>query len=146
MKLHRILILGGGFGGVYTARRLDQILGHRDDVAITLLLFRSQVEIKFKAGQGNTVFYRQARNHQPGLLKSLAADAARAHLQGQLSEVSYQNWFAFTRQLEEASFSTTIAVQDETTAEYLQSEYGPAIKCAAAYLGEPVRFIWRVEQ
>jgi NADH dehydrogenase len=37
MKTHRILILGGGFGGIYTARRLDQIVGHRDDVTITLL-------------------------------------------------------------------------------------------------------------
>ncbi len=37
MKTHRILILGGGFGGVYAARRLDQIFAHRDDVEITLL-------------------------------------------------------------------------------------------------------------
>ena len=37
MTIHRILILGGGFGGVYTARRLDQIFAHRDDVEITLL-------------------------------------------------------------------------------------------------------------
>ena len=36
MTTHRILILGGGFGGVYTARRLDQIFAHRDDVEITL--------------------------------------------------------------------------------------------------------------
>jgi hypothetical protein len=37
IELRRIAIVGGGFGGVYTARRLDQILGHRDDVTITLL-------------------------------------------------------------------------------------------------------------
>jgi NADH dehydrogenase len=37
MKQHRIVILGGGFGGIYAARRLDQILGQRDDVTITLL-------------------------------------------------------------------------------------------------------------
>jgi hypothetical protein len=37
IELHRIVIVGGGFGGVYTALRLDQILGHRDDVTITLL-------------------------------------------------------------------------------------------------------------
>jgi NADH:ubiquinone reductase (H+-translocating) len=37
MTTHRILILGGGFGGVYAARRLDQIFAHRDDVEITLL-------------------------------------------------------------------------------------------------------------
>jgi len=32
-----MLILGGGFGGVYAARRLDQIFAHREDVEITLL-------------------------------------------------------------------------------------------------------------
>jgi NADH dehydrogenase FAD-containing subunit len=37
MTTHRILILGGGFGGVYAARRLDQIFAHSDDVEITLL-------------------------------------------------------------------------------------------------------------
>ena len=37
MTTHRILILGGGFGGVYAARRLDQIFAHREDVEITLL-------------------------------------------------------------------------------------------------------------
>src|SRR5271156_4121835 len=37
MTTHRILILGGGLGGVYVARRLDQIFAHRDDVEITLL-------------------------------------------------------------------------------------------------------------
>lgn len=37
MTTHGILILGGGFGGVYAARRLDQIFAHRDDVEITLL-------------------------------------------------------------------------------------------------------------
>jgi NADH dehydrogenase len=33
----RRLILGGGFGGVYAARRLDQIFADREDVEITLL-------------------------------------------------------------------------------------------------------------
>ena len=37
MKTHRILILGGGFGGVYAARRLDQIFAGRDDIETTLL-------------------------------------------------------------------------------------------------------------
>jgi NADH dehydrogenase FAD-containing subunit len=37
MTTHRILILGGGFGGVCAARRLDQIFAHSDDVEITLL-------------------------------------------------------------------------------------------------------------
>ena len=37
MTTHRILILGGGFGGVYAARRPDQIFARRDDVEITLL-------------------------------------------------------------------------------------------------------------
>ncbi len=33
----QIVILGGGFGGIYAARRLEQILGQRHDVKITLL-------------------------------------------------------------------------------------------------------------
>src|SRR6185295_16683785 len=33
----RILILGGGFGGVYTARHLEQLLKHRKDVEIVLV-------------------------------------------------------------------------------------------------------------
>lgn len=33
----RILILGGGFGGVYAARRLDKILGRDADIEITLV-------------------------------------------------------------------------------------------------------------
>jgi NADH dehydrogenase len=37
LKKHHILILGGGFGGVYTARRLDSLFARRDDVTITLL-------------------------------------------------------------------------------------------------------------
>ena len=31
------MILGGGFGGVYAARRLDQIFARRDDIETTLL-------------------------------------------------------------------------------------------------------------
>jgi NADH dehydrogenase len=33
----RIVILGGGFGGVYTALRLEKLLGRRDDFEITLV-------------------------------------------------------------------------------------------------------------
>ncbi|HET9528910.1 MAG TPA: FAD-dependent oxidoreductase, partial [Blastocatellia bacterium] len=33
----RIVILGGGFGGVYTARYLEKELGRRDDFEITLI-------------------------------------------------------------------------------------------------------------
>lgn len=145
---------------------------------------QSQVDVRFARQQGIETFARNARKHRPGLLISLAGDAARAfrlreeiekarpdkmattqpakppealnpsrrwdriraHLQTQLSQVSYDNWFAFTRQLEETEHTTTIGVQDETTAEYLKTEYGRAIEMAAAYLGEPVRFIWRVER
>lgn len=34
---HRILILGGGFGGVATAQRFEQLLAHRPGVAVTLI-------------------------------------------------------------------------------------------------------------
>jgi NADH dehydrogenase len=37
MKSTRILVLGGGFGGVYTALRLERALGRRRDVEITLV-------------------------------------------------------------------------------------------------------------
>ncbi|HVS37370.1 MAG TPA: hypothetical protein VMS17_17545, partial [Gemmataceae bacterium] len=33
----RIVILGGGFGGVYTARRLERLLRRRPDVEIVLV-------------------------------------------------------------------------------------------------------------
>ena len=33
----RILILGGGFGGVYTARHLERLVKHRADVEIVLV-------------------------------------------------------------------------------------------------------------
>src|SRR3954452_12818910 len=33
----RILILGGGFGGVYTARHLERLCKHRRDVEIVLV-------------------------------------------------------------------------------------------------------------
>ena len=34
---HRVVIVGGGFGGVATAQRLEQLLSHRPDVAVTLI-------------------------------------------------------------------------------------------------------------
>ncbi len=34
---HRVVIVGGGFGGVATAQRLEQLLSHRPDVAVTLV-------------------------------------------------------------------------------------------------------------
>src|SRR5271166_1909228 len=33
----RIVVLGGGFGGLATAQRLDQLFRHDDDVEITLV-------------------------------------------------------------------------------------------------------------
>ena len=36
-KQHHILILGGGFGGIYTALELQKLLHRRDDVSVTLL-------------------------------------------------------------------------------------------------------------
>jgi NADH dehydrogenase FAD-containing subunit len=37
MAIRRILILGGGFDGIYTAIRLEKMLDRRDDVEITLI-------------------------------------------------------------------------------------------------------------
>lgn len=37
MTATRVLVLGGGFGGVETARRLERLLGRRDDVEVTLV-------------------------------------------------------------------------------------------------------------
>src|SRR5215467_14506711 len=36
-KLHRVVILGGGFGGLYTALRLDKTIARRSDVEVTLV-------------------------------------------------------------------------------------------------------------
>ena len=36
-KRHRIVILGGGFGGVYTAMYLEKMLGRRDDFEIVII-------------------------------------------------------------------------------------------------------------
>src|SRR5580765_2710225 len=36
-RRRRILILGGGFGGAYAARRLGQTLGKRGDVEVVLI-------------------------------------------------------------------------------------------------------------
>ncbi|MGH7897020.1 MAG: NAD(P)/FAD-dependent oxidoreductase, partial [Candidatus Binatia bacterium] len=37
MKATRIVILGGGFGGVYAAKSLEKALGRRDDLEIVLV-------------------------------------------------------------------------------------------------------------
>src|SRR5215471_6200862 len=37
VAMKRILILGGGFGGVYTARHLERLLKHRSDVETVLI-------------------------------------------------------------------------------------------------------------
>ena len=37
VKRKRIVILGGGFGGIYTARYLEKLLHGRDDYDITLI-------------------------------------------------------------------------------------------------------------
>jgi NADH:ubiquinone reductase (H+-translocating) len=36
-KSKRVLILGGGFGGVYAALRLEKLLARRDDLEVTLV-------------------------------------------------------------------------------------------------------------
>jgi NADH dehydrogenase len=38
---HRVVIVGGGFGGVATAQRLEQLLSHRPEVAVTLVSERN---------------------------------------------------------------------------------------------------------
>jgi NADH:ubiquinone reductase (H+-translocating) len=37
MAMHRVLIVGGGFGGTYAARRLERTLAKRDDVEVVLV-------------------------------------------------------------------------------------------------------------
>jgi NADH dehydrogenase len=51
----RIVILGGGFGGVYTAAHLDQLLGHQADAVVTLINrsnYFLMTPLLFEAGSG----------------------------------------------------------------------------------------------
>jgi NADH dehydrogenase len=51
----QIVILGGGFGGVYTARNLERMLRGSDDVAVTLISrdnFFVMTPLLFEAGSG----------------------------------------------------------------------------------------------
>src|SRR3954469_3014717 len=53
--MKNILILGGGFGGLYTARNLERFLRHDADVAITLISrdnFFTMTPLLFEAGSG----------------------------------------------------------------------------------------------
>jgi NADH dehydrogenase len=53
--LQRIVILGGGFGGFYTARHLEQIFRHHDGVQITLVSRNNyflMTPLLFEAGSG----------------------------------------------------------------------------------------------
>ncbi len=53
--VQRILILGGGFGGFYTATRLEQIFKHHDGVEITLVSRENyflMTPLLFEAGSG----------------------------------------------------------------------------------------------
>jgi NADH dehydrogenase len=55
MPKHRIVILGGGFGGLYTARHLDQLLHRTDDASVTLISrdnFFVMTPLLFEAGSG----------------------------------------------------------------------------------------------
>jgi NADH dehydrogenase len=54
-KPHRIVILGGGFGGVYTARNLERRLSRHDNVEITLVSrdnYFLMTPLLFEAGSG----------------------------------------------------------------------------------------------
>src|SRR3954454_10346132 len=55
MATTRIVILGGGFGGVYTARHLQKLLRRRGDVEITLVSrtnYFLMTPLLFEAGSG----------------------------------------------------------------------------------------------
>src|SRR4051794_20715584 len=52
---HRIVILGGGFGGVYTARKLEKRLRHEPNVEVTLVSrdnYFLMTPLLFEAGSG----------------------------------------------------------------------------------------------
>jgi NADH dehydrogenase len=53
--MKRIIILGGGFGGLYTARNLDRMLRNSDDATVTLISrdnFFVMTPLLFEAGSG----------------------------------------------------------------------------------------------
>ena len=55
MAQKRIVILGGGFGGLYTARHLDRLLRASDDASVTLISrdnFFVMTPLLFEAGSG----------------------------------------------------------------------------------------------
>jgi hypothetical protein len=60
---------------------------------------------------------------------------AKARIRSQVGEIPYLNWFEPTRQVERKGAKITIAVSDEPSRIYLESEYGTVIRTVLAELG-----------
>lgn len=60
---------------------------------------------------------------------------AKARIRTQVGEIPFSNWFDRTRQIERCKSVITIAVPDEPTRTYLESEYRELIESATSSIG-----------
>jgi len=60
---------------------------------------------------------------------------AKARIRKQVGQIPFMNWFDQTRQLERRASQITIAVSDEASLYFLETEYGDVTRAALADLG-----------
>ena len=60
---------------------------------------------------------------------------AKARIRSQVGEIPFLNWFEATRQLERQGREITVAVPDEPSGSYLETEYGTLTRTVLAELG-----------
>ena len=69
---------------------------------------------------------------------------AKVEIRQQLAEIPFMNWFDRTRQVERSGAVVTVAVPNEPTRSYVESEYRSLVDSAVCSLGlgvATVRFI-----
>jgi len=69
---------------------------------------------------------------------------AKAQIRKQLEEIPFMNWFDRTRQVERAGAVVTVAVPNEPTRSYVESEYRSLVDSVVCSLGlgvATVRFV-----
>jgi len=106
MKARRILILGGGFGGVYTARHLERLARHESDFEIVLVSrdnFLLMTPLLFEVFSGTLdvrhcsfpvrAFLQRTRLVEAAV-RSIDLERRVVHLgvPGEDAEISYDQW------------------------------------------------------